>query len=367
MSRALLLRIGVIAVGLALVAGLALKLTKPEPMRLSAMFNDTTGLYVGNDVRVLGVGIGEVSAVKPTGRSVRVDMEFPHSTEIPSNAQAAIMQSSLVTDRFVELTPAYRSGKQIASGTVLPLSRTRNPANIDEMIRAVDDLIVALGDPRGGGSDVGKLLDVGAKNLSGQGKFIQEALRASQGAMDAISGNEPDLERITTNLDSLVGALAKRDTTIRRLSTNVTQSTSMLAGQRVQLRQLISELATLVTTVTTFVHRNRGDLKTTLGRSRSLLSTLAANQKDMADTLDLLPLVGQNIWQAYDPKSKRLRIRIDMHNSGPLSATARSQLCKAYGLPECDKLTNPDETGALDPLFKNLSELIPGGLPGVTQ
>ncbi len=26
--------------------------------------------------------------------------------------------------------------------------------------------------------------------------------------MDAINGNEPDLERITTNLDSLVGALA---------------------------------------------------------------------------------------------------------------------------------------------------------------
>ena len=51
--------------------------------------------------------------------------------------------------------------------------------------------------------------------------------------MDAINGNEPDLERITTNLDSLVGALAKRDTMIRRLSTNVTESTSMLAGQRV--------------------------------------------------------------------------------------------------------------------------------------
>ena len=64
-----------------------------------------------------------------------------------------------------------------------------------------------------------------------------------------------------------------------------------------------------------------------------MLSTLAANQKDMADTLDLLPLVGQNIWQAYDPKTKRLRIRIDMRNTGPLSATARSQLCQAFGLP----------------------------------
>jgi phospholipid/cholesterol/gamma-HCH transport system substrate-binding protein len=365
-ARGTALRIGGAVVGLALVAGLLLNLDRDEPLRVSAMFNDTTGLYVGNDVRVLGVDVGEVKAVRPSGRSVRVDMEFPEGTEIPANAQAAIMQSSLVTDRFVELTPAYRQGEQIRSGTVLPLSRTRNPANLDEMVRAVDELIVALGDPRTGGSDVGQLLDVGARNLSGQGRFIQEALKSAQGAMDAIDGNEADLEAITTNLDSLVGALAKRDALIRRLSTNVTQSTSMLAGQRVQLRQLVGELAELVGTVTTFVRRNRGDLKTTLTRSRSVLSTLAANHKDMADTLDLLPLVGQNIWRAYDPKTKRLRIRIDMRNTGPLSATARSQLCRAYGLPNCDQLTNPDETGALDPIFRMLSDQFPSGLPGVT-
>ena len=255
----------------------------------------------------------------------------------------------------------------MASGTLLPLSRTRNPANIDEMVRAVDELIVALGDPRSGGSNVGKLLDVGARNLSGQGRFIHDALKASQGAMDAVNENRPDLERITTNLDSLVKALAQRDTMIRRLSTNVTQSTSMLAGQRVALRQLVGELASLVTTVTTFVHRNRGDLKTTLTRSSSVLKTLAANEKDMAATLDLLPLVGQNIWQTYDPKTKRLRIRIDMRNTGPLSPTARNQLCHAFGLPQCDTLTNPDGTGALDPLFAILTDNLPDGIPGVTE
>ena len=134
-----------------------------------------------------------------------------------------------------------------------------------------------------------------------------------------------------------------------------------------QLRSLVSELAQPGDHRDHVRTRNRGDLKTTLGRSRSVLSTLAANQKDMADTLDLLPLVGQNIWQAYDPKTKRIRIRIDMRNTGPLSATARSQICHAFGLPGCDQLTNPDETGALDPLFTILSSQFPSGIPGVTQ
>ena len=367
MTRTLLLRLAAGAIVLAVVVAVALRLTNDDPLRVSAMFNDTTGLYVGNDVRVLGVDVGKVTAVKPSGTAVRVDMEFPEETELPSNADAAIMQSSLVTDRFVELTPAYRTSKQLPSGTVLPLSRTRNPANIDEMVRAVDELVVALGKTRGNGSDVGELLSVGAKNLSGQGRFIHDALLSTQGAMEAIDGNEPDLERITTNLNSLVGALASRDTMIRRLSTNVTESTSMLAGQRVALRGLVSELAKLVSTVSTFVRTNRGDLKSTLTQSNSVLTTLAKRHKDMAETLDLLPLVGQNIWQAYDPKTERLRIRIDMRNTGPLSSTARNQLCKAFGLPECDQLTNPDGTGTLDPFLDNLGELLPTGIPGLTQ
>ncbi len=367
MSRPLLVRIAAALLGLGLVVTVGFRLLHQEPLRVSAMFNDTTGLYVGNDVRVLGVGVGKVSAVRPAGTAVRVDMEFPHDTEIPVNAGAAIMQSSLVTDRFVELTPAYRSGKLLPSGTVLPLERTRNPANLDEMVRAVDELIVALGAPTKGKSSIGDLLSVTARNLDGQGQFVHDALLAAQGAMDAVNGNEPDLERITDNLNSLAGALAERDTVIRRLSTNVTRSTSMLSDQRTTLRQLVAGLAGLVATVTEFVRENRGDLKVTLENSDQVLRTLVRRQEDMSETLDLLPLVGQNIWRSYDPVSDRVRIRIDMRNTGPFSATARYQVCRAFGLPGCEKLTNPDGTGALDPLFDQITDNFPSGLPGVTQ
>lgn len=363
-ERVRLAQAGVLALAFVLLVTLVVRLTHQEPMRVSAMFNDTTGLYVGNDVRVLGVGVGKVTAVKPAGRAVRVEMEFPHGTQLAPDTQAAIMQSSLVTDRFVELTPAYLSGKQLASGTLLSLERTRNPANLDEMVRAVDDLIVALGDPGKGTSDIGELLSVSAKNLDGQGRFVHDALLASQGAMDALSGTEPDLQRITTNLTSLTTALAARDALIRRLSTNVTDSTSMLAGQRGTLRQLVGELAHLVTTVTTFVRRNRGDLQTTLARSDELLTTLSRRQRDMAETLDLLPLVAQNIWRAYDPLTGRVRIRIDMRNTGPFSASMRNKVCLAFGLPQCDQLTNPDGTGALDPLFQQITDQAPDTLPG---
>ena len=185
-----MLRIGAVVVGLALVVGLGLRLTRAEPMRVSAMFNDTTGLYVGNDVRVLGVDVGKVTAVKPSGTTVRVDMEFPDGTEIPSNADAAIMQSSLVTDRFVELTPAYRKGEQIAQRHRAPAQphpqpgqprrdgarrrrarrRARRPARRRQRRRRPASTSAR-------------------RTSSGQGRFIHDALQASQGAMDAINDN----------------------------------------------------------------------------------------------------------------------------------------------------------------------------------
>ncbi len=359
----------VAVVALGLVAALAAPWWAggKEPFRISAMFRDTTGLYVGNDVRVLGVNLGEVTAVRPHGRTVRVDMELPAGTQVPADAQAAIMQSSLVTDRFVELTPAYRRGPLLRSGTLLPLSHTRNPANLDQMVRAVDDLVVALGATGKGRSGVGRLLSVSARSLDGQGRFVHDALLAAQGAMDAVSGTEPDLAALTANLDSLVTALGHRDRTVRRLSSNVTDATAMLARQRGDLRAVVRELASLVEVITRFVHDNRGELRSVLGRSSKVLATLERRQADMKETLDLLPLVGQNIWQAYDPRTKRIRIRIDMRNTGPFASSARYQLCVAFGLTQCKRLTNPDGTGALDPLLNEVTDQFPSGVPRVTQ
>jgi phospholipid/cholesterol/gamma-HCH transport system substrate-binding protein len=372
MSARILDRRVLAAVGALVVLGLvATLLVRPwasaEPFRLSAVFKDTTGLYEGNDVRVLGVKVGTVTAVRPHGETVRVDMELPAGTEIPRGADAAIMQSSLVTDRYVELTPAYRRGPLLPSGTLLPLSRTRNPANLDEMVRAVDQLVVALGAPGKGRSDVGRLLSVSARSLDGQGRFVRDALVAAQGAMDAVSGTEPDLAALTENLDSLVTALGHRDKVVRRLSGNVTDATAMLARQRGDLRAVVTELASLVQMVTRFVRDNRAELRSVLGHSDKVLTTLEQRQADMKETLDLLPLVGQNMWRAYDPRTKRLRIRIDMRNTGPLSSTARYQLCQAFGLTQCEKLTNPDGTGALDPLLNELTDKFPSGVPGVTE
>ncbi|MDT7750803.1 MAG: phospholipid/cholesterol/gamma-HCH transport system substrate-binding protein, partial [Pseudonocardiales bacterium] len=92
-------------------------LTRPAaPTRLTAYFDRAVGLYDGSDVRVLGVKVGTVRDVTPEGPLVRVDLTVDPKYPIPAGASAAIIASSLVSDRYVQLTPAYLDGPTMATG-----------------------------------------------------------------------------------------------------------------------------------------------------------------------------------------------------------------------------------------------------------
>jgi len=96
MRNRLLLAAAVVA---AVVAGLALWRVDPPQRRLTAHFTEAVGVFVGSDVRILGVRIGEVTAVVPEGRSVRVDLRYDAGQDIPADARAIIVPPSVVSDR----------------------------------------------------------------------------------------------------------------------------------------------------------------------------------------------------------------------------------------------------------------------------
>ncbi|HEX6874534.1 MAG TPA: MCE family protein [Nocardioidaceae bacterium] len=343
----------------ALVGGALTALRPDDPVRVSASFTDTTGLYVGNEVSMLGVPIGKVTAIDPSGRTVEVTMALDEETPLPADARAVIMQSSLVADRYVELTPAYRGGPRLRSGDHIGVDRTRSPVNIDDISRALDDLLVTLDRPTPGGRGIGELLSVSADSLDGQGRRIREGLKAGEAALRTVNDNADDLSAITRNLDVLVRALARRDRMIRRMQRNVTASTAVLADQRQELRATVEELSRLSTVVTRFVRDNRGVIHDDLRSAADTLEVLAANQKHLAETFDLAPLVAENLSRAFDPKTRRLRIKVDARETGPFSDLARAQICRDLDVPTCHLLLNKDGTGLLDPILDFPTTLFP--------
>lgn len=351
-------------VALLLVAGLLFALRpSSDSTTFTLQFTDTTGLYVGNDVQTIGVRIGEVTKIEPRGP--RVDVTVRVDEPVAVDVGAIIMQSSLVTDRFVELTPPWTKGAKLAAGAVVPLERTKAPANVDDIFAAVDDLLVALSDTTKDGKDIGDLLSVTAEQLEGKGEAFADLLNESSRALATVSDADEDLTAIVGDADELVTMLAKRDKTIRSLVSSVADSAELFAGQRENIAESLTTLDQLSRKMTDFIRDNETLMTRTVGRTSDVLGTIAEQREAIASAFNTLPLAAENIARAYDPATRDLRVRLDVRRMAPYGEVARESFCNTF-VPEnigvCDVLVD-DNAEFFDGFLDLFARLVDGVVP----
>ncbi|WP_157108411.1 MlaD family protein, partial [Aldersonia kunmingensis] len=115
-----------------------------ERIRFTADFENVAGVYEGNDVSVLGLPVGRVDKIEAKGSYVEVAMSIDKNVKVPAEAIAATVSPQLITNRHVELTPAYSGGPTLADGDHIPLARTRTPVELDRILANFDQLGAAL-------------------------------------------------------------------------------------------------------------------------------------------------------------------------------------------------------------------------------
>ncbi|PRX45415.1 phospholipid/cholesterol/gamma-HCH transport system substrate-binding protein [Prauserella shujinwangii] len=311
-------------------------LLRPEPvLRVSADFATADGIFAGSRVAVLGVPVGTVESVRPRGGSVRVTMTLPGGTAVPADAGAYIMSPAVISDRFVELAPAHTGGPALADGAVIPVERTHAPVTWDELAASLDDLLVALG-PRGAneGGGLGALVSEAADSLGGNGQRIRDAVGDVARATDVLAGSADDIGAVLDAVDQLTGILADHRSTVDSIAGTVTQAAGDFAAQRDAVARSVEQLSRALGTLGRLLREHGDRLTTDVSRLASLSTTLVAHQRDLAETLDTLPLALQNFGRAVTDDG-RLRIRLDIStNLSQFPATAR--LCARLPLPLCD-------------------------------
>lgn len=324
---------------------------------ITAYFTRAVGLYPGSQVRVLGVPVGTVKAVRPRGRQVEVVLSVEGDIKVPADARAAILSPSLVSDRYVQLLPAWTSGPTLADGADIPVDRTAVPVELDRVTQSLDDLAKALG-PRGANANgsLSRLLATSAANLDGQGQKANEAVRQLSLALGTLSGSRTDLFATVKNLQTFTSTLAANDSQVRRLNTDLASVADQLAGERDDLALALQNLAVALGEVSTFVADNRGVLKQDVARLASVTGTLAADRTQLAELLDNAPVALSNLQNAYNPPSGTLDTRDNfnqLNNPDELFCGLVNQ--------QVSKVTTCKQQ--LGPLLNPLGRLV-GGLTG---
>lgn len=360
--------VAAVAAGLAgvvlAVAAIAAVLPGGGTHEVSARFRSAPGLYVGNRVAVLGVPVGRIDGISVHDAYVTVRMRLPASVRLPADAKAVLMAPAVVSDRYVEFTPAYSgAGPALPDGAVLDVDRTVTPLGIDQITGALDALARALG-PTGANSDgsLSALLSTVATDLGGNGALLHDTITGLAAAIPALAGDPGQLSTVLTSLDTLTRALADHDRTVTSFYGDLAGASRQLAGEGPELTAALDAVQAAVTQVGAFLTTNSAAVGSTVANLAALSRALLSDQNSLRETLDVAPTAFQNLGQTVidTPTGPRVSARV-------LNATNVGGLVQQYCGPGLEALVRitAGQASPLDALCLSVSGLAhtPPGAP----
>jgi phospholipid/cholesterol/gamma-HCH transport system substrate-binding protein len=270
----------VVTVTLTALLGLTIANTTLGPTSgYVARFTDATGLNEGDDIRMSGVRIGQItdiSVVDDTWADVRFDVEA--SRQLPKSVTATIKYRNLIGQRYIAL--AIGSGDTNAvlrPGDLIPLDRTQPALNLTQLFNGFQPLFQAL-QPDQVNKLAGELIQV----LQGEGGTIDSVLAHTASLASTVASKDKVIGQVIDNLNTVLTTVNERTTEVSGLIDQLQQLASGLAAQRQPIGDAISALGDLTQSTAGLLSSVRPPIKDDI----AALGTLAGNLADHGDTVD---------------------------------------------------------------------------------
>lgn len=326
MRRHWSIRAVVATVVMALCAGLLSSCAFSGTKTIYAQFSTAAGVFVGNDVGVLGVPVGKVTAVTPKGQYVLVTMAVNSDQPIPAGATAVVVSRSVATDRYVELTPVYEGGPQMADGTTITVDRTQTPVEFDQVLSTIGKFADQISGTGSQKDAIGRFLSAQSTALAGRGELINRAITSLGAAVNGISQQRSNATSTLVALDKLTSTLATNQQTIREFVQQVSKASALLAAERTNFKNAISSATRMISVVAQFAKDNRAQITQAVNQTNGVLRTVLAKKAQVAEILRVLPLATENLQRAINGQSQ-LVVRLELGALVPVIAPFLHQLC----------------------------------------
>lgn len=221
----------------------------------TAAFTDVSGLDVGNDVRISGVQVGKVQAIRLDGRTAQVDFTALNDHPVYRNTIAAVRYQNLLGQRYVELVQPRTAGDRLPSGATIPVGQTMPSFDITKLFN--------------GFKPVFQTLDAAQLN-----QFGENLLRL-------IQGDDTGIGPVLRDLDAISKYAVNRQAVITVLLRNLGELSQDLGGKSQQLFHLIAALNDALATFTAKAEEFRTSIDIELPMMRSLVRVLQTAEGDL--------------------------------------------------------------------------------------
>lgn len=302
---------GKLAVGLAvtlaavLIGGIVIAVGGVQSVNrthITAYFTNGTGIFVGDDVRILGVRVGEVESIDAQPDQVKMTFWVEGEYKVPADAKAVILSPSLVSARAIQLVPAYEAGPVMQNQAVIPMQRTAVPVEWDDLRAQLSKLVETLQPSEPGGvSTLGAFVNTAADNLRGQGVDIHNTIVKLSQAVSVLGDHSGDVFGTINNLSLVVSALQDSRDVMRQLNRNLAGTTALLANQPNEVGQAVADLHSAIDDVVSFTAENREPIGIASDKLASVSAALRESTEDLKQTLHTAPTLLANFTNMYPP------------------------------------------------------------------
>ncbi len=318
-----LVKVAVAVIAAVAIVGVALVLTGGggSTNTITAEFATAPGLFVGNQVKILGMRVGRVSSVTPGPTFVTVKMTVPASMKLPANVQALVMAPNIINDRFIQLDPPYTGGPTLADHGLIPEVRTGVPVSVDEVIDSLDQFALALG-PNGANAHgaLSNLLHSAATAFGPDGTALHSTLVSLGNAFGALSSQGPNLTQLFDNLGNLSHVASQYTGTYQAFANDLAVVSTTLAGDNGDLGAALANLQQFLGQLAKFIQTNGAALGSSVSNLSAFAGAVAKDQAQVEQVWGILPVALQNLNNAIDPATGALRARYDeVGNSAGIS------------------------------------------------
>ncbi|MGP4029337.1 MCE family protein [Actinomadura sp. 3N407] len=270
--------VAVVSLTLIITAGLLAFNAKDLPVigggtRYTADFGEAAGLRPGNEVRVAGVKVGEVTGVRLNGAKVTVAFRV-RDTWIGNASTAAIAIKTLLGDKFLAVDPL--GAHEQDPDRRIPLDRTTSPYDVTE---AFQDLAGTVG--RIDSAELAESLDAISTTFSGTAPSVRKALDGISALSKTVSSRDAELARLLANTRQVTGTMAGQSANVEALLRDGNLLLGEIRRRREAIHALLTGTQALSRQIVGLVDDNQEQLDPTLRALGRVTDLLQKNQDNL--------------------------------------------------------------------------------------
>ncbi|PRH75692.1 MCE family protein [Streptomyces solincola] len=252
----------------------------------TARFTDVTGLAEGDGVRIAGVKVGQVSAIRVVDRRIaEVRFTVQRGRALPATTTASVKYLNMVGQRYVALDRGPGPvGRTLPPGALIPLERTTPALDLTQLFNGFQPLFDGLS-----AKEVNSLAGSIVQVLQGEGGTVDALLEHVGSLTSTVAAKDEVIGQVIANLTTVLDTVNDREEGFDELVTTLQRLVSGFAGDREPLGEAVAGMGSLTTATAGLLEDGRAPLKEDIRQLGRLSDRLDAGTPQLERFLTRAP------------------------------------------------------------------------------